>query len=162
MTRGSPEKHQATSPTSESSATVTTRERGAVKSSCLVSDPMQTERLHDGRRRLLRDLVVEVDGKKITVVKGTVTDFSTIPWPGRFLVHWSKVDIAGVVHDWLYQTGSKTRSEADKTWRAVAMAGEHHANTVQAWIGWMALRIGGWWAWIRYRNRDRSINESAD
>jgi hypothetical protein len=36
----------------------------------------------------------------------------------------------------------------------VAVAGTHHANVIQAWIGWLALRIGGWIAWRRYRLQD--------
>lgn len=145
------ENGETMSPISEFGTTAKANEQGGAGSTCLISGPMQTERLHDGRRRLLRELVVEVDGKKITVDEGTETDFSTIPWPGRFLVHWSKVDIAGVVHDWLYQTGSGTQAQADKVWRLVAMAGQHHANPIQAWTGWLALRIGGRWAWSNYR-----------
>ena len=119
-----------------------------------ICKPLQTERLANGRRRLLRDLVVEVDGEHHTVPAGTETDFSTIPWFGRMLVHWSKVDIAGVVHDWLYQTGDTSRRRADVVWRRVALAGDHHANAFQAWAGWAGLRIGGWYAWDRYRRED--------
>ena len=109
------------------------------KSTQLVSGSLQTERMDNGRRRLLRDLVVEVAEERITIPTGTVTDFSTIPWFGRALVRWSKVDIAGVVHDWLYQTGATTRTRADAIWRLVAVAGEHRANAFQAWIGWIGL-----------------------
>ena len=122
----------------------------------LVSGPLQTERQSDGRRRLLRDLVVAVDGLEITIPDGTVTDFSTIPWFGRILVRWSKVDIAGVVHDWLYQTAFTSRARADRIWRLVAIAGEHHANTFQGWVGWFALRVGGWLVWKRLRKQDAS------
>ena len=119
----------------------------------LVSGNLQTERMSDGRRRLLRDLVVEVDGLLITVPAGTLTDFSTIPWFGRALVRWSKVDIAGVVHDWIYQTEFTSRARADKIWRLVAVAGDHHANAFQAWVGWLALRLCGWRAWNRHRSQ---------
>jgi hypothetical protein len=124
------------------------------ESTRLVGGSLQTERLADGRRRLLRDLVVEVAGEPITIPMGTVTDFSTIPWFGRILVRWSRVDIAGVVHDWLYQTGTTTRSHADNVWRLVARAGKHRANAFQAWTAWAALRIGGWYVWARYRAGD--------
>ena len=122
----------------------------------LVSGLLQTERQRDGRRRLLRDLVVDVAGQQITIPAGTLTDFSSIPWFGRILVRWSKVDIAGVIHDWLYQTAFISRARADKIWRLVAMAGEHHANAFQAWVGWFALRLGGWITWYRFRNQDAS------
>lgn len=120
----------------------------------VVGDPLQTERLEDGRRRLLRNLVVKVDGLTITVPVDNVTDFSSIPWFGRALVRWSRVDIAGVVHDWLYETGPVSRARADKIWFLVAIAGEHHANLFQAGLGWLGLRIGGWIGWNRYRRRD--------
>ena len=120
----------------------------------IVSGLLQTERQRDGRRLLLRDLVVDVDEQQITIPAGTLTDFSSIPWFGRILVRWSKVDIAGVVHDWLYQTAFTSRARADKIWRLVAIAGEHHANAFQAWVGWLALRVGGWLAWNRLRNQD--------
>ena len=61
----------------------------------LVSENLRTERLSDGTRSLLRELVVEVDSIEIDVPQGVITDFSTIPWFGRILVRWSRVDIAG-------------------------------------------------------------------
>ena len=100
---------------------------------CLRSGPLQTERQRDGRRRLLRDLTVEVDGEQFTIPVDTLTDFSTIPWFGRILVRWSRVDIAGVVHDCLYRKKITSRARADRIWRLCAMAGCHHANAVQAW-----------------------------
>ena len=120
----------------------------------LDSGPLQTERLPSGRRRLLRDLVVRVDDEPITVPLDTITDFSSIPWIARMLVRWSRVDIAGVVHDWLYQEGVESRKRADEIWRIVAMAGSHRANAFQAWTGWLGLRLFGWWAWASHRGRD--------
>ena len=128
----------------------------------IVGDMMQTERMDDGRRRLLRDLNMEIEGQPVTIPVDTVTDFSSIPWYGRILVRWSKVDIAGVVHDWYYQTGTTSRAQADAVWRMVAMAGTHHANVVQAWIGWLALRLGGGFAWRRYRRNDTPDTTSRD
>ena len=113
----------------------------------IVGGLLQTERRNDGTRTLLRDLKVVVGSTEIVVPKGTVTDFSTIPWYGRILVRWSKVDIAGVVHDHLYHKQIFTRSRADQIWRLCAVSGNHRANPVQAWIGWLALRLGGWYAW---------------
>ncbi len=121
----------------------------------IVGEMMQTERMDDGKRRLLRDLNLEIKGDPLTIPVDTITDFSSIPWFGRMLVRWSKVDIAGVVHDWYYQTGNTTRARADAVWRVVAMAGTHRANAVQAWIGWFALRVGGWIAWRNYRNKNK-------
>lgn len=122
----------------------------------LTSGPLQTERLSDGRRRLLRDLIIEVDGHELFIPVDTVTDFSSIPWYGRTIVRWSRVDVAGVVHDWLYLTAHLPRVDADRIWRLVAIAGDHHANSVQAGICWLALRLGGWWTWNRLRKAEQS------
>ena len=122
-------------------------------STVLESGPLQTERQPDGRRLLLRELVLNVEGKPYTIPEATITDFSSIPWFGRILVRWSRVDIAGVVHDFLYQAQTVSRAAADRVWRVTAQAGERHANAFQAWVGWWALRIGGRIAWNRQRRR---------
>ncbi len=127
--------------------------------SCVASDPgpLRTERLDNGRRRLLRDLNVELGGHSITVPVGFDTDFSSIPWFGRFVVRWSKVDIAGVVHDWLYAKGPLARREADDLWRLAARSGQYRANRVQAWLCWKALRWFGCCAWRgHWKSRDEA------
>lgn len=154
---------------------------------CLAdSNPLQTERLSNGNRKLLRELNVKVCDKIITIPKGYETDYSSIPWFGRMFVRWSKVDIAGVVHDWLYETGSiskmdysddfdspekllnklavKTayprelisRKNADDIWLNVAQAGDHHANKFQAWGCWFFLRLGGWYIWNECRQKEEA------
>lgn len=112
---------------------------------------LQTERLPDGRRMLLREFIIDVDGEQFNVPKETYTDFSTLPALGRLFLLWSKVDIAGVVHDWLYQNGTMKRRHADRIWRILALSGEHRANLFQAWTGWFFLRLGGSCAWDEYR-----------
>jgi hypothetical protein len=129
----------------------------------LISKPLQTERLGNGHRKLLRTLTIKIDDQYISVPKNTQTDYSSIPWFGRILVRWSKVDIAGVVHDWLYAKGKLVnepilRAKADEIWRIVALAGDHHANFFQAWICWFFLRIGGWLAWNKCRKKDKLNN----
>ena len=126
----------------------------------LVSGALQTERLDNGDRKLLRNLIVKINEEYITIPVETRTDYSSIPWFGRMLVRWSKVDVAGVVHDWLYAEGkirhkSISRAKADEIWRLVALAGEHHANFFQAWICWFFLRIGGWLVWNKCRQKDK-------
>ena len=126
----------------------------------LISKALQTERLENGHRKLLRTLTIKIDEQYISVPENTQTDYSSIPWFGRILVRWSKVDIAGVVHDWLYAKGKivnepVSRAKADEIWRQVALAGDHHANLFQAWVCWFFLRIGGWLAWNKYRKKDK-------
>ena len=115
--------------------------------SCLQSPPLRTDRLPSGRRQLVRDLIVCVDEQTWTIPQGTDTDYSSIPAIGRFVVRWSRVDIAGVIHDWLYQEKQVSRRYADRIWRLVAQRGDHRANALQAFICWVALRIFGGWAW---------------
>ena len=127
----------------------------------LINGALQTERLENGHRKLLRTLIVKIDKEYIRIPKNTKTDFSSIPWFGRILVRWSKVDIAGVVHDWLYAEGKLanvplSRAKADEIWRRVALTGEHHANFFQAWICWFFLRIAGWIAWNKCRQKDKT------
>ena len=117
-----------------------------------VQDPpgrLRTERLPNGNRVLIRDLVVMLDdGTEIIVPDGFETNFSSIPRFARSFIDWPRVDIAGVVHDFLYWCPQKdvSRKRADAIWREMAGAGEHHANWFQRSLGWFGLRIGGWWA----------------
>lgn len=120
----------------------------------LVSPPLRTDRLASGRRRLVRDFVIKVEGREFTVWKGTTSDFSSIPNFARWLVRWSKVDLAGVVHDALYHDGGPlTRGQADTVWRIVARSGRHRANWVQGWTCWLFLRLAGWAAWNSHKRR---------
>ena len=133
---------------------------------------LQVERLPTGDRKLLRDLPmrqIESEPQPYTVEEGFETDFSSIPAIGRLLFRFSEVDIAGVVHDWQYREvfnksgrdypwnlipfiGSqkkayKDRYHSDNVWYLVAVSGKHHARTISAWLGWIALRGFGWAAW---------------
>lgn len=110
--------------------------------------PLRIERLPNGKRRLLRQLVVGLeDGTTYTVPEGFVTDFSSVPALARPFIRWSKVDVAGVVHDYLYwcRHTDATRRHADAVWRELAGAGRHSLGTVNKWIGWCGLFVGGWW-----------------
>lgn len=157
----------------------------------LAPGPLRTERLPNGRRRLLRPLRLVIEGRPFEVPEGFETDFSSWPifrlclaalvgfaaWvapatPGGLVFvallavlaaslpapHWSRIDLAGVVHDALYAWGAWSpggepisRREADRVWRLVARSGEHRATWLSAWRGWAGLRVGGWPTWWRYR-----------
>ena len=124
---------------------------------------LRVERLPDGRRQLVRDLCVDVsmsvDGSRIVEVrKDFVTDYSSLPWGTRWLVHWSRVDVAGVVHDYLYRCGvtlpdEYTKAQSDRIWRWIALSGDRRAWRYQAWLGWFALRLFGWWAFRKRTER---------
>lgn len=125
--------------------------------SCIAASPgpLWTERLPNGHRLLLRPLVVKVDGQTITVPAGFITDYSSVPWVARSFVHWSKIDVAGVVHDWLYVNGSMTRPAADKIWKKIALCGDHSVNGLQAWGGYRAIRAFGSRPWDHYRQLNK-------
>jgi hypothetical protein len=136
-----------------------------------LSGPLQVERLDNGRRKLLRDLVIDLgedlglgdqkydgftlspDGDTIiTVPKDFVTDFSSIPSLARSLYRFDSVDLAGCCHDHSYYVGAP-RDVADEIWRIVAMSGAKRVGKVRGRMGWLALRIGGWLAYRRHANR---------
>ena len=135
------------------------------------NQPLRTERLSDGTRKLCDSLEVEVPSihrddppESIIVAAEFVTDFSSIPTMFQWVVRWSKVDVAGVVHDWLYAQGKLTRTRADEIWRIVALSGAHRANPLQAYVCWFFLRLCGGWAWKRhaeYRKQRSHSDEGA-
>ena len=116
--------------------------------------PLRVERLPDGRRKLLRDLKVDVsptgNGKAIeTVPKDFCMDYSSLPWGLRWLVNWNRVDVAGVVHDHLYRKAKcftwRSRWKADLVWLRLARSGAHRANWLQAALGFAGLYLGACW-----------------
>jgi hypothetical protein len=121
---------------------------------------LRTERLADGKRELLAELRRESCGVTIVVPEGFPTDFSSIPFWARFVVRWSRVDVAGVVHDWCYhvglqdESGRPSRALSDKIWRDIAQRGQSRANPLQAWVCWTGLWLGGWYVWNKRRAAD--------
>ena len=123
--------------------------------------PLQTERLPDGRRRLLRPLRLEIGGELAEIPTSFVTDYSS--WP-RFLPgpSFKRVDVAGVVHDWCFQhatLGEGGREigyvESNRIWYVVARAGQEDAAAgwFWGWCGRIGLFCGAWGVWLRYRWR---------
>ena len=139
----------------------------------IISGPLQDERRDDGRRVLLRSLAISlgvympeldrVPGVElvmwrdtiVTVPAGFDTDYSSIPRLALVIMgDWTRHDLAGVAHDWLYRTQAQ-RAAADRVWWIVARSGERHVDPVQGFLGWLGLRAGGWVAY-RARGRERS------
>tara|TARA_R110001592_G_scaffold217314_2_gene471039 strand:- start:31059 stop:31457 length:399 start_codon:yes stop_codon:yes gene_type:complete len=121
----------------------------------LVSGPLQAERLPDGSRRLVRALIVKVRDEEIVVPTGFVSDFRSLPRVIQVLIDPARVQLAGVIHDRLYATGQFTRCETDTIWRLTAQSGGSHANSFQAWLGWLLIRLGARFAWDRARKKNR-------
>lgn len=128
------------------------------------SDLLRVDRLDDGRRELVRPLEIglgedlavdhpcfptedrgEGRGPETVAVvpRGFRTDFSSIPGLARWLYRFSKVDLAGVVHDLAYRVGVDRRV-ADSMWRIVAESGRTRVGPLRGWLAWAGLRIGAW------------------
>ena len=145
------------------------------------SNPLRVVRLPNGRRSLLYRLVIEVDGELISVPKGFETDYSSIPTEIivvslmmlsylfaygyltmvilLLLPRFDQVDYAGVVHDYLYESGIVPRIKADRIWRVIALSGERHVEPIQAWGCWLTLRLTGAYFWFLYRSGRRIKND---
>ena len=124
-----------------------------------ISGELVTKRLEDGKRQLINKIEAFSLDTHIEVPKGFVTDFSSIPQVFASLIRWKRVDIAGVVHDRLYQTGEVPKDKADKIWFDVARSGEVKANLFEASAGWLGLKVGGWWAWNKHRKSQKELNK---
>jgi len=144
-----------------------------------VSDLMRVDRLDDGCRRLVRDLVIDLGvdlglgndrhkgfsvsaagTTRVTVHEGFVTDFSSVPGLARALYRFDAVDLAGCCHDLAYSVGVE-RGVADRVWQIVATSGTRKVGRVRGWLGWLGLRVGGLWAY-RGQARRRAAHSAAD
>jgi len=121
---------------------------------------LKTIRLPSGKRRLLQDLTFYVEDPEfgisdiLTSYKGSVTDYSTIPWYVSWVMSWYKVDLSGVIHDMLYTIDGSdryphlSRRQKDRIWRLIAQAGDRGSlakiNSIQGAAGYRALRMFGW------------------
>lgn len=112
-----------------------------------IFSPLQTKRLPNGRRKLTSQLKFKVDGVEFVIEEGFETDYSSFPWFSRWIVRWSKVDTAGVIHDWLLKNlpPNWSRKRADQVWYVAAQIGSHSANKVQAYVSWLGIRANSLW-----------------
>ena len=82
----------------------------------------------------------------ITVPKGFITDFASVPpvcnW---FIPKSGEYDPAAVIHDWLYFKKERPRSECDGIFcEAMKVLG---VNILKAQIMYLSLRVFGWISW---------------
>jgi len=105
----------------------------------------------DERRwKLVRSFTYHVGSQHsrniLTVPKGFVTDFASIPWVfWQFLPAWGRYGKAAVLHDYIYQTHIRTRLEADHLFHEAMLVGGTKAW--KALIMYLAVRLCGWLAW---------------
>lgn len=115
--------------------------------------------LADGNTWVLREEFAYYVGRNpgdnlVTVPRGFVTDFATVPAFLRWYVNnWGMHGNAAVIHDWLYweQTARSgyNREEADQILldgMVVLGVGSLRRNLI-----FWAVRLFGWWAWRRNR-----------
>lgn len=84
--------------------------------------------------------------KPVSVPKDFLTDFASVPWPASMLIPKDgDSNQAAVVHDYLYTTKDRPRSEADK----IFLDGMEtlKVNIIKRRIMYQAVRIGGWAPW---------------
>jgi hypothetical protein len=118
------------------------------------------EDLPDGVNVVLaRDFVVWINGIKLIVPAGFVSDLASIPFGFRWLLPrkgpWSH---AAIVHDYLYLTGRVnewvlTQQDADRIMLAM-MRHNPHVPRRKALAIYIGLRLGGFAAWQGYRRKD--------
>jgi hypothetical protein len=89
--------------------------------------------------------------KIITVPKGFITDFCSVPWiPGIYELLGGKARKSGTVHDYLY---SKPHNKGVRRMTADTMLREmvqiEGIPVWQSWLFYLAVRLFGWWFWYR-------------
>lgn len=93
-------------------------------------------------------------GDVITVPKGFITDFASVPVVANWFIPKSgQYDPAAVIHDWLYFKKDRPRSECDGIFcEAMKVLGVSKSKAQTMYI---ALRTFGWIAW-KYGKDDRN------
>ena len=135
--------------------------------------PLVVMRLNNGRLLLGRLKVnIAPKGAKpkawLTVPKGFDTGYSSLSWFGRPVVHWSKLDVACMVHDYLYirngasaakKLGFTSRLSVDNVWYRIGIAGQHGARPWPARICWFFTRVFGRCAYRKRQGTPLSLDE---
>jgi len=120
------------------------------------------------------DIGEEGSGLSIEIPHLFETDFASIPWFARWLIKtWGRHTNAAIIHDYLYRGGQiseisenapggfiknqskhrlyspMTRKQADRI-----MLEAMEVMNVRKWTQlaiYCGLRLGGWWAWRKFR-----------
>ncbi|MBK9160116.1 MAG: DUF1353 domain-containing protein [Nitrosomonadales bacterium] len=115
--------------------------------------------LSDGRTWLIRsefgyDVGTEGSGDTINVPVNFRTDFASTP---RFLwvifPPWGKYGNAAVIHDFLYWTRARPRSECDRIFLEAMQVLE--VGTLTRHAMYRAVRLFGWFVWWNNPRRKR-------
>lgn len=100
----------------------------------------------------------EYSGNVIEVPKGFVTDFTSVPRVFQWLVpRWGKYGNAAIIHDWLYWQQDLPRREVDLVF--LEAMGVMRVFPLTKHLIYRAVRIFGWYAWLRNRaDRESGFN----
>lgn len=88
----------------------------------------------------------------LRVPPGFRYDGASIPGVAQSMLMGAKenYEIAGLFHDWAYRE-QMPRALADQVFHIIARSGSRQVGPIRGWLGWAALRVGGWKAYRRYR-----------
>jgi hypothetical protein len=114
-----------------------------------LDDP--TLKVHGDDWQLVTPLLyLRSDHGLIAVPTGFVTDLASIPRVFHPLIPVNgKHRAAAIIHDYLYETQTTTRAEADLIFlEAMEASG---VRFTQRWAMYLAVRMGGWMAWNKRR-----------
>ena len=118
---------------------------------------LECKEIDDTRWELTADLKYQsrILGSVITVPKGFVTDFASVPRvPIAYMAFGDRAHRESVLHDWGYNCGQLSRRKVDGLfYEAMRARGKKTWVRVGMWLG---VRLGGWAAWNSHRKAGHS------
>lgn len=115
-----------------------------------------------GRQFVLdTDFIYQDEEVRVIVPAGFVTDFNSVPEPlWAYFAPWEHPE-AGTVHDWLYRNpGGRSRQQVDAVHRRILELKGMRPSKRQAI--YLALRLGGWKPWNKYRALDMVLSDPSN
>jgi len=119
---------------------------------------------HISRRRpwrVTKTMVYKSDvpwpGHQIVVPTGYRTDLASVPRvPGIYWRYGNTAIVPAVLHDYLYEVNPHnfSRKTADRIFLEAMAAEKDPPSAASRWIMYMAVRLGGWSGWNRYRKAE--------
>lgn len=124
--------------------------------------PLRTEHITGQMKWVVTDWFKfrsAVLGRDIEVPPGFVTDFHSVPRGLWNILPPHENPESGVIHDFLYVVNGCTRKEADRVHKEVLeVIDKAHPGKADGWkrqLMYLGLRVGGWRAWRKYRNKQK-------
>lgn len=109
--------------------------------------------LDDNRLQLDSPLVyIDKRGTRWVIPTGFTTDLASVPKivPGFIRIFFGdklETASAAILHDCLYSSQRISRREADNLFYEALR--DLNQSRIGAFIPWLGVRLGGWWAWWR-------------